>query len=1656
MEDNKLLRICYSNVGVLEKDAEYQITGKSQGITSTIESNFSHNIVGNIRPVIAQSSAMLGSRVNQFEGIAEDSGYVYFFNTFVSTDDKGRISLITSALVADGPTWRHYMETPEKVFSCDKSAFFETTPSGARPGESVEIDALNTFPDNGHQFDLQALRVKFGLNDEKFKSLIECVYNCILKKEKELLIALPDDQLNNECARELMYCICMVLPVALRAQLTYIIGGASMGTVIRFVNAEKAIGQANYIDLSTDENKFSCEYLRGTSFVKDIIKYIGDDDFFGRMEHFLEETEIFSQNNNGTFFNADIDKYGRSYLASGAWLYGINEPAGYYEDGSENVAFTLCGLCKMVPNKLKSGNRFAWDSVTAGLMKQYSRNPLHGDNSDGEIHLDENSVTEALKNGWERISYPGSEFEKEFISFVSETSDRIDRFGKKCLAENRLPEYTRLLNSIYEKADIEKFVEWNPADWFVLREKYSEDTDANRLLRKTVFEKYDAIPLEKKRNLIDSVSYDESIAEEFLKHSQKTYDLLDDADATMHFEKIIKSFPAVADKVLKSDRFNSLGDDYAISLFRTVIDAFKNDEHYLVEKVYNSNRFGKLNNTQKVDLYKYYLGDNRNSEVFNSYVNLYASVLSEMPIEKFKTWATEKWYEFRKKFPYSEDFGKTISSVIHKKFSELDDEHKRFVINAADYNESGISEEFVSKSADVFGSFSDEEVVDKHFSKLVNNTSALADGVLNCDRFKTLGVESVSSLLNMVINKYPEDEKLMKRVLNVADNTEFTYLQIVKLFNTIFEKFADNDNFIINNIFNSGKFGGIGADEQYRLYKRFLERGRSTESVEKVLSSPAINEFTDDKIFDIYASAITSSVNDEKALAFTRYPAFEKLGTDYKYQMLSKLMSGRGEELCKAVLGIAENSEFSIEQMTSLFNTAYEKFAGNDGLVIDKIFKSAKFNALGGDAIYRLIERFFASKHDSSKQLEVVETAAFRSLGSDRVFGVLSNLIQASEAGFIPELYKTEAFRALPDDDRYKLVELRAEKLDDYKNCIGAGYLLERINSGNGLSSKLLALMDKEVNLLSDDDYSELYYDYLKGFRFNPSNPEAFSEIKKLNSINADNVKVFFERIFKENNNTWAEWTDLADAYTLEYVIGDKSFANPKEAYSCFAELTNNKLSKSAASVKTKLLSLVNQILSERENRNSNLTNIEALFNGNEELILAARNCYWENMRLDDIKVEDRGFYGRHETEDSKEKAMLFSELCDDIENVKSGVMPNNVRNIVRMLLGKGVKSERVSLAGMTDATQKVMMDSLAAGISKIDLRDIIKSPDLTLIRIFGPKKALDASDIDRLFDWVDKNRIRGEVVENWAEKSDRLKPLASVYKKKYKKHYGAKSEKGAGRIIIPIASVLAVLAALFFLVVKPTLELTDDIRGEWVNESTPTETAFTITGLCKYNSESGENKWLPGLKGTVSLNDIGKCTYTDDNGIDELYCAESGQTFVLKKDLGKLFEIVEINDDNINDYIGFAFEPNTDADNEFDVPENYRVISLSNCANADELTYLNCSEDFSIEIVSVCEEDGTETTEISNEPFFVWSFSNETENNDEKPIDTEEIVAGEDVVEIGETDNAESNPISCRVGNVNGTLYYVRNEYLDSNATEESGIITLKNGVRINTDTIR
>ena len=185
--NHRIERIAYSNIGIKEIKAGYQVVGKTSGITRSDEEGFT-NAISNVDKV--------DSRSGYAEALIEVGGSMYFTNISMTTDANDRACPISSAIAADGVKWRELMRNPENLIFCSREFFLEVSPSDAAPGSPSELNEIKELKPVRGIPELSSLREQFNLDDEKYSELISCVYYCLAARSNErMLIVLPENML---------------------------------------------------------------------------------------------------------------------------------------------------------------------------------------------------------------------------------------------------------------------------------------------------------------------------------------------------------------------------------------------------------------------------------------------------------------------------------------------------------------------------------------------------------------------------------------------------------------------------------------------------------------------------------------------------------------------------------------------------------------------------------------------------------------------------------------------------------------------------------------------------------------------------------------------------------------------------------------------------------------------------------------------------------------------------------------------------------------------------------------------------------------------------------------------------------------------------------------------------------------------------------------------------------------------------------------------------------------------------------------------------------------------------------------------------------------------------------------------------------------------
>ncbi len=1020
--DNTILlhRLCNSNIGLQVANAGYQITGKTNGCTASWENDFQK---------LAASFGKMPEGVSYSEAVLLVNGIAYLTNTSMTVSEDGRPAPIVSAVIAEGNDWRRIMQQPEAVFTNNRDFFYEATPHGAAPGNPAELPLFNGFHSNGDILSETEILQKYGISAKAFDCMMECVYFCLLSCTAEkMMIGLPNEWLNNETTREIMYLICQALPAALRAQLSYKLGMTlKIETLITFGPATAIRAAKNRINLVPDSDlqqeinfKVNGE-LRGLDFCHKLVASTDRAVLLQRMDAFLaEDPALYNGAGKSVNFSANVVKYGKNYLLAGAWMYAADTIDCYFEDdvqGHELTAFTLLILCSIAGQRTSDlEQRTAWDRVTGGLLHRYLKAPLHESAlGEGELRFDESTVKRTLERGWHNISYPGSVLSAEYIAFALQSPEDYEA---KCLAQQTkqpIATYTELLNSIYSAADY-SMANWPAGKWYELRKLYPKNqSPSNTKLCASLMKGFADLPLESKMGIIGAADYsDGSLAAEFLKYADSVFPAeAGDNYAAEQFVRILDAAPNLEDCLFGLSRFAEMSEEAVYG----VLDHLAGKPERNLTELYGKKPFQtQINKEQKLLLIEKGVKSRRDGDAL--------SLLAQ-----------------------ARSIGANESLLVEL-CMELLVENRVDVVELCDQS-------FVE-------SFSEENRRILLMQALTGGsmTAEKAEYLLQSTLFATQRTDSKEIIFDLVSNqRYCDQTGISKLVLCHRDFVKMSRTKVYEIYQTVVGKY-NGASFLLQDVFAAPMFQQLEETEKAALYSLYLSGQCPNENLQQLIQLTNLSGTTEEDKLAIFKREMHRS-DDICIELFCSLP-FMGMSEEDRFALYKSVV---GRSTLMQLLVSDENalSNLSVETEMKLLTAILEQQYCNDALR-EELYRSVVFAKLPVENRFALVEKQASSLEDFCQHFDnafLLENAS----KCEKLENYLEKGIDLRGEGAASQLYFDYLVCLLQPENPYSVDKLKqlTEKSKDNADAFFSRY--RKQNAGWGSFTEI-----------ADEYYAELTF----------------------------------------------------------------------------------------------------------------------------------------------------------------------------------------------------------------------------------------------------------------------------------------------------------------------------------------------------------------------------------------------------------------------------------------------------------------------------------------------------------------------------------------------------------------------------------------------------
>ena len=274
----KLQQICRFRLGFQERNAGYQTSGVSAGITLGMEDEFADKVKTikvyekdkDRMPVLDWSYSQAGKAY-------------YLICVSYGEDTMTRPTPLPHGIIIGEEDAEALMNSPEKFMAFSKENFiYDWDAKDLTKKQLPELDGL--VLDSSYHFSMAEIQKKYQLSDEQFKSLLYHIYEIILSDGKiEAFSFIWDGPKTSyiDVIRDMMYVVYSFVPMMLKSRITFSSDRLD-GMVTRMFTVANSAETSSWFNLNTGEcsdlQEFNEDNLYRVAFVEYLAEQAGSAD----------------------------------------------------------------------------------------------------------------------------------------------------------------------------------------------------------------------------------------------------------------------------------------------------------------------------------------------------------------------------------------------------------------------------------------------------------------------------------------------------------------------------------------------------------------------------------------------------------------------------------------------------------------------------------------------------------------------------------------------------------------------------------------------------------------------------------------------------------------------------------------------------------------------------------------------------------------------------------------------------------------------------------------------------------------------------------------------------------------------------------------------------------------------------------------------------------------------------------------------------------------------------------------------------------------------------------------------------------------------------------------------------------------------------------
>lgn len=268
----KLQQICRFRLGVQERNAGYQTSGVSNGITPGMEDEFADKV----KTIKISQKDKDRPPVLEWSGSQAGKAY-YLICVSCGEDALSRPTPLPHGIIISEQDAEALMSNPEKFMSFSAANFiYSWDAKDLTKKQLPELDELAL--DSGYHFSMSGIQKKYQLTDEQFKRLLYHIYEIVLSDGAIESFSFVWDGPKAgyvDVMRDMMYVVYSSIPMMLKSRISFA-SDKLEGMVTRMFTVANSAETGSWFNLSTGESSDLQEFTEDNRYRVAFVEYLAE------------------------------------------------------------------------------------------------------------------------------------------------------------------------------------------------------------------------------------------------------------------------------------------------------------------------------------------------------------------------------------------------------------------------------------------------------------------------------------------------------------------------------------------------------------------------------------------------------------------------------------------------------------------------------------------------------------------------------------------------------------------------------------------------------------------------------------------------------------------------------------------------------------------------------------------------------------------------------------------------------------------------------------------------------------------------------------------------------------------------------------------------------------------------------------------------------------------------------------------------------------------------------------------------------------------------------------------------------------------------------------------------------------------------------------